>query len=230
MARDRRANNHDQAGHGRHVARAGSGFRLPDPPERDAAHAAAVFDALYKQGASQELLPLLGSADATLITAGRYVIPHAGADTSRIPYPHMMVARNVDVALFEASKAYVISEQGKPPDWVIMLASDSTAEANLGPRRDYFESLGVPEYWLLDHTAELHGATLIGNRLVNGRYEPVEIETLPDGGLQGYSAALGIILRWTGEYLNYIGLGSACDGTAEAHGRELEERLRQQDS
>ena len=184
MARDRRANNHDQAGHSRaESARAGSGFRLPDPPERDAAHAAAVFDALYKQGASQELLPLLGNADTTLITVGRYVIPHAGADTSLIPYPHMMVARNVDVALFEASKAYVISEQGKPPDWVIMLATDSTAEANLGPRRDYFESLGVPEYWLLYDTAELHGATLIGNRLVHGRYEPVEIEVLPDGSL-----------------------------------------------
>ena len=121
----------------------------------------------------------------------------------------MMVARNVDVGLFEAGKAYIISEQGKPPDWVIMLASDSTAEANLGSRRDYFESLGVPEYWLLDDTGELHGATLIGNRLVNGRYEPIETETLPDGSLQGYSAALGIILRWTGEYLNYIGLDSA---------------------
>ena len=96
-------------------------FRLPDPPERDAAHAAAVFDALHKQGVSQQLLPLVGSADTTLITAGRYVIPHAGVDTSRIPYPHMMIVRDVDVALFEASNAYIISEQGKPPDWVIML-------------------------------------------------------------------------------------------------------------
>ena len=123
-------NNNDQSEHSRaESARAGSGFRLPDPPERDAAHAAAVFDALYKRDVSQELLPLLGSADTTLITAGRYVIPHAGADASRIPYPHMMIVRDVDVALFEASNAYIIAEQGKPPDWVIMLASDSTAEA-----------------------------------------------------------------------------------------------------
>lgn len=197
-------------------------FRLPDPPERDAAHAAAVFDVLHKQDVSQQLLPLLGRADTTLITAGRYVIPHAGADTSRIPYPHMMIVRDVDVALFEASNAYIISEQGKPPDWVIMLASDSTAEANLAPRRDYFESLGVLEYWLLDHRAELHGATLIGSRLVNGRYEPIEIETLPNGRLQGYSAVLGIILRWTGEYLNYVSPDSERD-SVEA--RVWEERL-----
>ena len=241
MGRDHRVNKHDQAGPSHaESAPAGSRKRLPDPPERDAAHAAAVFDALYKQGASQDLLPLLGNADTTLITAGRYVIPHAGADTSRIPYPHMMVARNVDVEGFEASKAYIISEQGKPPDWVIMLASDSTAEANLGPRRDYFQSLGVPEYWLLDHRAELHGAALIGNRLVLGRYEPIEIETLADGSLQRYSAALGIFLRWTGEYLDYIGLDRARAETAEvdaeiervradaveARNRELEEELR----
>ena len=115
----------------------------------------------------------------------------------------------------------LISEQGKPPDWVIMLASDSTAEANLGSRRDYFESLGVPEYWLLDDTAELHGATLIGNRLVNGRYEPIEIETLLDGSLQGYSAVLGIILRWTSECLNYIGLDGARAEAAEARVRDM---------
>ena len=141
----------------------------------------------------------------------------------------MMIVRNVDVALVEASKAYIISEQGKPPDWVIMLASDSTAEANLGSRRDYFESLGVPEYWLLDHRAELHGAILIGNRLVNGRYEPIEIETLPDGRLQGYSAVLGIFLRWTGEHLTYIGLEQARAEAAEARVRELEERLQGQE-
>lgn len=203
-------NNHDQAG------REPSRFRLPDPPEHDAAHAAAVFNVMVKQALFAELLPLPGNSETTLITAGRYVIPHAGADTSPIPYPHMMVARDVDVARFEASQAYVISEQGKPPDWVIMLASDSTAEANLGPRATTFESLGVPEYWLLDHRVVLHVPALIGNRLVNGRYEPIEIETLADGSLQGYSAALGIVLRWTGEYLDYIGLDSARAEAAEA--------------
>ena len=65
----------------------GEHFVFPDPPERDADHAAAVFRVLYKQGISQELLPLLGDADTTLITAGCYVIPHSGADTTRIPYP-----------------------------------------------------------------------------------------------------------------------------------------------
>ena len=223
MARDHRPNNNDKPGHrSTEAPRPDSRFRLPDPPERDAAHAAAVFDALYKQSASQDLLPLLGKADTTLITAGRHVIPNAGADTSRIPYPHMMIALNVDVALFEASDAYIIAEQGKPPDWVIMLASDSTAEANLRHRRDYFESLGVPEYWLLDHRAYLHGAILIGNRLVNGRYEPVEIETLPNGNLQGYSPALDIFLRWTGEYLDYISPDSTRAET------EREARLREQ--
>ena len=131
MERDLRVNNPNQANRITKAVQADGCFRLPDPPEREAGHAAAVFDAMHKQGICQELLPLLGSIETTLITAGRYVIPHAGADTARIPYPHMMVARNVDVVLVEASKAYVISEHGKPPDWVIMLASDEARNREL---------------------------------------------------------------------------------------------------
>ena len=32
---------------------------------------------------------------------------------------------------------------------------------------------------------------------MNGRYETINIEELPDGSLQGYSAVLGLFLRWT---------------------------------
>ena len=49
--------------------------------------------------------------------------------------------------------------------------------------------LGIPEYWRFDETGEHHGKRLAGDRLVNGQYQPMLIEELPDGVLQGYSAA-----------------------------------------
>ena len=39
---------------------------------------------------------------------------------------------------------------------------------------------------------------LAGDRLVDGEYVPVNIEELPGGSLQGYSAALDLYLRWEG--------------------------------
>ena len=43
-----------------------------------------------------------------------------------------------------------------------------------------------------------HGARLAGERLENGEYVAIDIEELPDGSLQGYSAVLDLHLRWEG--------------------------------
>ena len=41
-----------------------------------------------------------------------------------------------------------------------------------------------------------HGTRLAGDRLVGDRYAPIAILELPDGGLEGYSAVLGLNLCW----------------------------------
>ena len=79
---------------------------------------------------------------------------------------------------------------------MLEVASESTAEADVGTKRDYYAELGIPEYWRFDKTGEFHGARLAGDRLVNGQYQPMVIEDLPGGVLQGYSAALNLNLRW----------------------------------
>ena len=38
---------------------------------------------------------------------------------------------------------------------------------------------------------------------MNGRYETIDIEELPDGSLQGYNAVLGLFLRWTRRRLGW---------------------------
>ena len=63
-------------------------------------------------------------------------------------------------------------------------------------KRDGYADLGIPEYWRFDETGEFHGTRLAGDRLVEGRYEPVLIETLKNGLLQGYSRVLNLFIRW----------------------------------
>ena len=46
-------------------------------------------------------------------------------------YPDLLIALDVDPAAYEASNGYIIGEQGKPPDFVLEIASRSTgAEDN----------------------------------------------------------------------------------------------------
>ena len=60
-----------------------------------------------------------------------------------------------------------------------------------GVNRDDYAALGIAEYWRFDETGEHHG-----DRLAEGRYEPIAIAELPEGSLQGYSTALNLNLRW----------------------------------
>ena len=107
-----------------------------------------------------------------------------------------MVAFGVDAEAYKADNGYVVSEQGKPPDFVLEVASESTGDLELGPKRDYYAALGIPEYWRFDETGDHHGTKLAGDLLVDGTYEPIEIEELPGGVLQGHSPALSLHLRW----------------------------------
>ena len=62
-------------------------------------------------------------------------------------------------------------------------------------KRTAYAGLGIPEYWRFDETGEFHGTRLAGDRLVDGRYEPVPIETVGEGVLQGYSGVLNLLIR-----------------------------------
>ena len=106
---------------------------------------------------------------------------------AEVRYPDLLVAFGVDPSAYKASNAYVISEQGKPPDFALEIASRRTGGEDTGPKREAYAALGIGEYWRFDETGRHHGARLPGERLVDGVYVAIEIEELPDGGLQGYT-------------------------------------------
>ena len=173
-------------------------FRLPDPPQREPDEM-TQYDRLFKTANSRYLAIHLGNPESTLVEADRWIVPDPGFNKSRARRPDLLVAFGVDPEAYDASNGYIVSEQGKPPDWVLEVASESTADVDVGEKREYYAGLGIPEYWRFDHTptGEWHGARLAGDRLVDGEYVALDIEVLPDGNLRGYSAALGLYLRWS---------------------------------
>ena len=179
------------------VTQSPSRFRLPDPPRREPDEM-TQYDHLSKTGNSRYLAIHLGNPVTTLVEADRWMIARPEEDRTRARRPDLMVAFDVNAAAYEASNGYIVSEQGKPPDFVLEVASESTAETDVGEKRDDYAALGILEYWRFDKTGEFHGVRLAGDQLVDGAYQPMPIEELDGGNLQGHSAALGLNLRWEG--------------------------------
>ncbi len=91
-------------------------------------------------------------------------------------------------------KSWVVWQEGKGPDVVIELLSESTAERDRGEKkRIYQDRLRVPEYFWFDPFS----GEWAGFGLVNGIYEPRE----PDEAGRLISGKLNLALtRWEGEY------------------------------
>ena len=172
-------------------------FRLPDPPQREPDEM-TQYDRLFKTGNSRYLAIHLGRPETTLVEADRWIIAEPGTFRDLARYPDLLVAFGADPQAYKASNGYVISEQGKPPDFVLEVASESTADVDVGDKRQDYAALGIPEYWRFDETGEYHGERLSGERLVDSGYVHVEIEDLPGGSLQGYSPVLDLNIRWEG--------------------------------
>jgi len=223
-------------------------FKFPDPPEHrpeDRPDKMTNFNKMSYTGNIHYLAVHLGSPETTLVAGEHYVSPDFARDMAGLRYPDLLVAFGVDPAAYYRSNAYVIAEQGKPPDFVLEIASPSTWREDAGPKRDYYAAIGVGEYWRFDETGR-YGGRLHGERLVNGEYVPFDIEELPGGSFQGYSPVLDLRLRWERGELVFCDPGTgrriatlederaradtaeARADAAEARVRELEEQLRRQ--
>ena len=177
-------------------------FRLPDIPERHPDDMTSV-DNLHRHGAIPNIAQYLGNPDTTIVSAEHYVVPGPAYVANESRYPDLLVAFDADPDAYAASNGYIVSEQGKPPDFVLEVASRHTAEDDLDAKKDYYQRLGVVEYWLFDSEARFYGFTLRGYRLVDGEYERIEVSETAPGVFQGYSAMLNLLLRAGNRYLGW---------------------------
>ncbi len=179
--------------------------------------------------------------------SGTVFISYDITDGNRRVGPDLLIAFDVNSAgIREGLPNYWIWEVGKAPDFVMEVASPSTAANDLGPKRELYQRIGVQEYWRLDPTGgELYGRAITGERLVNGEYEEYPPEYGEGGQERGYSELLDVVFAWDGRQ-EFDVLDPATGLTidkrvaaearaaaaedqaeaAEARIRELEERLR----
>ena len=172
-------------------------FRLPDRPEREPDDMTS-YRQLTAPSIVEPLRHYLGNLETTLMTGDHYLCRTIAPNLAGSRYPDLLIAFNADLEAYQRSNGYIIAEQGKPPDFVLEIASHSTGSEDVGDKRDDYADFGIPEYWRFDETANgsWHGARLAGDRLVDGEYQSIPIERMPGGILQGYSPILNLLLRW----------------------------------
>ncbi len=154
------------------------------------------IDILHEIGYVATLKRHFGRRDTTLVY-GELPVGTALSIRLGLRIPDLIIAFDCDPARAIERQGYDITEQGKPPDFVMEIASKTTGRVDYTEKRVDYERYGIPEYWRFDATGgDYHDAALAGDMLVDGRYEPILIERMDDGGRRGYSETLGLYVCW----------------------------------
>ena len=112
-------------------------------------------------------------------------------------YPDLLIAFDANAEASIVRNGYLIPEQGNPPDFVLEVASDTTARRDETIKRDAYAAMGIPEYWRFDPTGgQRYRIALAGDRLTEAGYEPITIHSTEVGHYWGHSAALNLTLCW----------------------------------
>ena len=89
-----------------------------------------------------------------------------------------------------------IWREGKAPDFVLEIASESTWRRDVEEKRRIYAEMGVSEYWRFDPTGRCFTPALMGEMLVDGEYRPRAMSGGGGGGasgeLRGHSHVLGL--------------------------------------
>ena len=212
---------------------AGAIMQFSDPPLEEMT---AYYDVNFP-GYPGSLAIHFGNPDTTIITSeiAAALIPTRSYEG--VLYPDLLIAFNVDPAVDIARNGYLIPEQGKPPDFVMEVASESTARRDETIKREAYAAMGVPEYWRFDATGGRRYRThLAADRLVDGVYLPVAIHRIDDEHFWGRSESLNLDLCWeegklrfwdpaARRYLATFKEESAARRAAEARATEAEARV-----
>ena len=156
----------------------------------------------------------------------------------RIVRPDCYVALGVDPIAVRRRNGYFIERVGRPMAFALEIASESTFQNDLGPKRELYARLGIGEYWRFDGTGgEYYGEPLVGETLLEGAYHRLPIHQGSGGHPWGHSPTLGLDLcgeperlRFfdpaSGVYLRNLAEAEAARQAAEAKVERLTEELR----
>ena len=165
--------------------------QFPDFPPRDDMQNAIY---LYDEGHQAALRLHFGNRQDVLVLCE---VPVQWYPSRTVRIPDLTVAFNISRPGVIDRNGYSIEEHGKPPDFVLEVASPTTARNDYTYKRLDYAAFGIPEYWRFDPTGgQWYDAALAGDRLVDGAYQPIDISRSADGNFRGHSAALNLTLCW----------------------------------
>ena len=144
-----------------------------------------------------------------LVAADILVYPEKGNNRNRIA-PDVLVALGLGT---RKRSSYFVWEEGKPPDWVLEVASPGTEAEDRGTKRRKYAEMGVPEYWMFDAKGDVYPPgtpRLQGLKLVGGEYRPLK-SRLVDGRRMIRSEVLGLDVRVDGELLRFRDVATGRD-------------------
>ena len=210
---------------------------LPDPPR-----APDMQQYSHISNAATSLVAHFASRPGTLVSGKGFLCYDTRSHDGWL-VPDCVVAFEVDPDAITERNGYVISEVGKPPDFVLEVASRRTGPADYTRKRFGYAHYGVREYWRFDHTGgQYHDVPMAGDLLVSGQYEPIDLaDDRPGkmlGMLSGYSPTLDLYLCWdhgelrfydlkTNDFLKTQGELEAALAEAQAERDAALERIRQ---
>ena len=180
--------------------------------------------------------------------SGNTFIYYEEGNPRRFISPDLHVTLDVTAegfASMDYRNTYLVWEIGKPADFVLEIASESTARRDVTEKRALYARIGFGEYWRFDGTGgDFYGEALVGEYLgADGQYHRFEVVPDQQGRPHGYSPALGLWLYWednqlrfydpvTGQWLRTRSeeragreAAEAAQQTAEARVAELEAEL-----
>ncbi len=174
-------------------AEAGETVQFPDAPPEEM----TAFHNVNLPGYPGALTAHFANQESTVILSEIAAGLFATENREGIRYPDLLIAFDARPDLIIPRNGYLIPEQGKPPDFVLEVGSETTGNRDEGIKRLDYAQFGVPEYWRFDPSGgDFHNTHLAGDRLVGDEYQPVPIQHTPEGHLWGRSEALGLSLCW----------------------------------
>lgn len=175
---------------------------LPDPPKPPD----AMQQRPHIARMDQVLRAHFAHRPDVLVSGEGYLCDVAG-NARRSPNPDLLVSFGLGIppdVIEDIANGYTISEVGKPPEFVLEVASETTARRDETVKRDIYAVFGISEYWRFDRTGgRYYVAALAGDMLVDGAYQPIPLETGDDGIIRGYSPALDLELHWHNRRLHF---------------------------
>ena len=158
---------------------------------------------LHLPGHLAALARHFGRPDTTIVL-GEVPVGWSMSRRQGLRIPDLIIAFDVNRASVIGNNGYSIEERDKPPEFVLEVASLTTAENDYTVKRVDYAAFGVPEFWRFDPTGgDRYDAALAGDRLLDGSYQPIDITQVDETHYHGRSEVLGLDICWEDTQLRW---------------------------